>query len=66
MRTLKKINYVNKAACADCVIRSRCTNGAFRSVSRLENEAVLDRVQTRLWARPEILATSHMRKKQLP
>jgi hypothetical protein len=33
----------------------RCTNGAFRSVSRLENEAVLDRVQTRLQARPRSL-----------
>src|SRR6201994_243947 len=57
LRALKKVNYVNKAACADCPIRSRCTNGAFRSVSRLENEAVLDRMQTRLRAHPEILAT---------
>jgi transposase len=57
LRALRKVNYVNKAACADCPIRSRCTNGAFRSVSRLENEAVLDRMQTRLRAHPEILAT---------
>jgi transposase len=56
MRELKKLNYVNKAACSDCAIRSRCTNGAFRTVSRLDNEAVLDRVQTRLAARPDILA----------
>jgi hypothetical protein len=56
MRELKKINYVNKAACSDCAIRSRCTNGTFRTVSRLNNEAVLDRVQARLAARPDILA----------
>src|ERR1700678_683608 len=48
LRGLKKINYVNKLACDDCAIRSRCTAGKFRTVSRLENEAVLDRMQARL------------------
>jgi transposase len=56
MRGLKKVNYVNKDACRDCPIRARCTNGGFRSVSRLENEAVLDRMQARLAQRPDILA----------
>ena len=55
LRELKKINYVNKPACGDCVIRARCTNGKFRAVSRLENEAVLDRMQARLAKRPEVL-----------
>src|SRR5690242_17773234 len=41
LRGLRKINYVNKAACSVCPIRTRCTQGSFRSVSRLENEAVL-------------------------
>jgi len=41
LRGLKKINYVNKQACRDCPLRSRCTNNSFRSVSRMENEAVL-------------------------
>ena len=45
LRGLKKINYVNKLACDDCPIRPRCTGGRFRTVSRLENEAVLDRMQ---------------------
>jgi hypothetical protein len=54
-RGLKKINYVNKLACDGCTIRSRCTGGRFRSVSRLENEAVLDRMQARLTARPDVL-----------
>jgi len=41
LRGLKKINYVNKQACRDRPLRSRCTNNSFRSVSRMENEAVL-------------------------
>jgi hypothetical protein len=55
LRGLKKINYANKLACRDYPIRSRCTKNSFRSVSRMENEAVLDRMQTRLAQRPEIL-----------
>jgi len=54
LRDLKKTDYANRAACLVCPIRSRCTNG-YRKVSRLENEAVLDRMATRLKARPEIL-----------
>jgi transposase len=56
LRGLKKINYANRQACRDCPLRSRCTNNSFRSVSRMENEAVLDRMQARLARRPEILA----------
>jgi transposase len=55
LRGLKKTNYVNKLACDDCKIRQRCTNGKFRTVSRLENEAVLDRMQARLAKRPGVL-----------
>jgi hypothetical protein len=56
LRTLKKINYANRQACRDCPIRSRCTKNSFRSVSRLENEAVLDRMQARVAHRPDILS----------
>jgi transposase len=56
LRRLKKINYANKQACPDCAIRSRCTNNSFRCVSRMENEAVLDRMQACLAKRPELLA----------
>jgi Transposase DDE domain len=55
LRGLKKINYVNKLACDDCKIRSQCSGGKFRTVSRLENEAVLDRMQARLARRPGVL-----------
>jgi transposase len=55
LRELNKINYVNKQACMDCAIRSKCTANQFRTVSRLENEAVLERMAARLKARPDIL-----------
>ena len=55
IRGLKKVNYVNKEACRDCPLRARCTKGRFRTVSRFENEAVLDRMQDRLAKRPDIL-----------
>jgi transposase len=51
---MKKVDYANRAACPACPLRSRCTND-FRKVSRLENEAALDRMAERLKARPEIL-----------
>lgn len=54
LRDLKRFHYSNPAACPACPLRSRCTNG-HRHVSRLENEAVLDRMAARLKARPEIL-----------
>ena len=53
-RDLKKIDYSNPAACPACPLRSRCTTDR-RRVSRLENEAVLDRMAARLKARPGIL-----------
>lgn len=55
LRDLNKINYVNKPACAECALRPRCTQGGFRTVSRLENEAVLERMQARLTERPDLL-----------
>jgi transposase len=55
LRGLKKTNYVNKLACGDCPIRAHCTEGKFRAVSRLENEAVLDRMAARFAKRPNVL-----------
>ena len=55
LRGLKKINYANRAACRGCALHARCTGNQFRVVSRMENEAVLDRMQTRLAEHPEIL-----------
>jgi transposase len=55
MRGLKKINYRNSQACRGCAIRSQYTGNQFRCVSRLENEAVLDRMQARIAQHPDIL-----------
>src|ERR1700694_979730 len=54
LRELTKVDYSNAALCLVCAIKSRCTKD-YRKVSRLENEAVLDRMAARLKARPEIL-----------
>jgi transposase len=53
-RDTVKIDYANPAACKHCSLRPRCTK-TYRHVSRLENEAVLDRMAVRLKARPDIL-----------
>jgi transposase len=50
-----KIDYANRDACTGCTMKPRCTR-SFRRVSRLENEAVLDRMAARLALRPDILA----------
>ena len=49
-----KVDYSNREACLACHLRPRCTK-TYRRVSRLENEAVLDRMAARLAARPEVL-----------
>jgi len=49
-----KIDYCNRKACRACDLRAKCTRG-FRRVSRLENEAVLDRMATRVKANPDIM-----------
>jgi transposase len=54
MRDLQRIGYSNPAACPSCPLRARCTTNV-RRVSRLENEAVLDRMAERLRARPELI-----------
>ena len=56
VRDNKKIDYANRKACPVCVLRHKCTK-TFRRVSRLENEAVLDRMAARLAARPEMMGT---------
>ncbi len=49
------ITYVNRKACKTCDLRVRCTNAAFRKVTRYANEAILDRMAERLTARPEVM-----------
>jgi len=56
-RDNKKLLYYNRAACKSCDIRAKCTDNKMgaRHVSRLENEAIMDRMAERLKARPEIM-----------
>ena len=53
--TGKSFQYVNRAACRGCPLRRRCTDNTHRRISRYENEAVMDRMASRLAARPEML-----------
>jgi len=54
VRGNRKIDYCNRKVCRVCDLRVKCTKG-FRRVSRLENEAVLDRMAVRVKARPDIM-----------
>lgn len=49
------MTYVNTKACKGCDLRTRCTNAAFRKVTRSANEAILDRMAERLTANPEVM-----------
>jgi len=51
----KKIRRYWSSACGSCAIRSQCTNGKERRVSRWVHEDVLDRAAKRLRRRPEVM-----------
>ena len=50
-----RIYYCNRDACRHCELKSRCTTNPYRQVARWIDEAVLDRMETRLKANPHIL-----------
>jgi transposase len=52
----KLFNYDHRKACARCPLKSRCTATAYRTVSRWEHEACLDRLAAAVAAAPEKLA----------
>jgi transposase len=51
----ERIYYYNVAACGGCACKSQCTQGDYRKLSRLVNEAVVERQAQRSKAHPEIL-----------
>lgn len=55
LRDNRKVDYCNRQACRDCALKPRCTTNSYRRVFRLDNEAVMDRMATRLAARPEMM-----------
>ena len=48
--------YCNLAACAACSQRAHCTTAPYRKISRLENEAAVERQAARVAAQPGIVA----------
>lgn len=50
-----RVTYCNRKVCKNCELRPTCTARSYRGITRLENEAVLDRMADRLAARPDIL-----------
>jgi transposase len=51
-----RFNYDNPAACAGCPLRARCTKTEYRTVTRWEHEACVERMQQKLAECPEKLA----------
>jgi len=49
-------NYDHPAACARCGLRQRCTEAQYRTLSRWEHEACLERMAAQVAAQPEKLA----------
>jgi transposase len=49
-------NYDHPAACANCTLKARCTKTKYRTVSRWEHEASLDRMAAVVRANPTTLA----------
>jgi transposase len=51
----ERIYYYHVAACRACPLKRQCTQGAYRKISRLVNEAVVERQAARVAAHPEIV-----------
>ena len=49
------VQYCNREACRGCELKPQCTANAYRRVGRWTEETVLDRMEVRLAARPEIV-----------
>jgi transposase len=53
-------HYYNRAACRACLLKAQCTVAAYRDISRLANEAVVERQAARVAAHPEVVAQRKM------
>jgi len=51
----ERIDYYNVAACGACPCKAQCTAGRYRKISRLVNEAVVERQALRTAANPQII-----------
>lgn len=48
--------YYRADACAGCALKAHCTQAAYRRLSRLANEAVVERQAARVAAKPQVVA----------
>jgi transposase len=54
-RGKERVYYYNVAACGSCMQKAACTQSRYRKISRLKNEAVVERAAKRATAHPEII-----------
>jgi len=52
----KRLLYFNRQACENCALRSQCTTGLYRVITRRTNEAVVERAAERVVARADLVA----------
>ena len=55
VETGKTIRRYWSSSCIHCQMKSRCTSGKYRRISRWEHEAVLDEVEARLDRKPDMM-----------
>jgi transposase len=51
----ERIYYMNTRACQECALKRQCTSAAYRKLSRLKNEAVVERQALRVKERPALV-----------
>ena len=48
--------YYNTAACAQCALRAHCTTGKYRKIKHVEGHEIMESIEERMKAAPEIYA----------
>lgn len=48
--------YYNTAACARCALRAQCTTGRYRKIKRATGHEIMERIQARMKAEPQVYA----------
>jgi transposase len=52
----QRVLYYDRQACQQCALRSRCTSGAYRVITRRTNQAVIERAAQRASTRADLIA----------
>jgi len=48
--------YYNTSACAGCALRGECTTGKYRKIKHVEGHEIMERIEQRVAAQPEVYA----------